>query len=75
MFIAKFQIESLQKKCAQKTEVVLSLSKELSVTQSEVNKWKAIAENFERNLAQVEFSLQTLTKVCCYYYVHSVVKT
>ncbi|VDN56394.1 unnamed protein product [Dracunculus medinensis] len=56
------EIESLQKKCAQKTEVVLSLSKELSVTQSEVNKWKAIAENFERNLAQVEFSLQTLTK-------------
>lgn len=57
-------MESLKKKCASKSEAILSLSQQLTSSQEQMNRYKKAAECFEKRMQQAEQSCKAVMQVC-----------
>jgi len=56
-------LQSVQKKLASKVEALMAVSEDLAKCQTERDRWRATAQNFERNLSRVEANFHQYQQV------------
>uniref|UniRef100_A0A9J2P8K6 Coiled-coil domain-containing protein n=1 Tax=Ascaris lumbricoides TaxID=6252 RepID=A0A9J2P8K6_ASCLU len=68
----EIQMESLKKKCASKSEAILSLSQQLTSSQEQMNRYKKAAECFEKRMQQAEQSCKAVMQEYASFEIESI---